>query len=134
MRHIFLSYQVEVSFVKNILKFSPPKSENQFSTDKSAKLWLSSACSGTHQLYIVISGLEDRISEAGGAGPISNSHLSVNGGTIAIAAASSSSGIQPSLSHHHSQTLSATLGLSGKLKCNFVLSNCHVAVHVVHPQ
>lgn len=59
--------------------------------------------------------LEDRISEAGGVGPLSNSHLSANGGAIAIAAASSSatSAIQPSLSHSHSQTLSAALGLSG---------------------
>lgn len=56
--------------------------------------------------------LEDRISEAGN--PLSNSHLSVNGGAIAIASASSSStsAVQPSL-NHHSQTLSAALGFSG---------------------
>jgi len=55
--------------------------------------------------------LEDRISEAGCAGPLSNSHLSANGGAIAVAATSSTSAIQPSL-NHHSQTLSAALGLS----------------------
>merc|ERR1719220_1661611 len=46
--------------------------------------------------------LEDRISEAGGAGPLSNSHLSANGGAISVASTSSSltSAIQPSLNHH----------------------------------